>query len=120
MYRRTTEMKEIKAIIQPFMLGKVCEALREIEDLPGLTVSQVMGWGKARAAGVQDVVKEGGCVFAKKTKIEMVLPSHLVEEVVQVVSEAAHTGKVGDGKLFVYDVQEVVKIRTGQTGEDGI
>jgi nitrogen regulatory protein P-II 1 len=113
-------MQEIKAIIQPFMLGRVCEALRQIDGLPGVTVSQVMGWGKSKAAETKETVEEGGCVFARKTKIEIVLPPHLVEQVVQVIVDAAHTGNVGDGKLFVYDVQEVVKIRTGEHGEEAV
>ena len=113
-------MKEIKAIIQPFMLGRVCEALRQIDGLPGITVSQVMGWGKSKAAGAKDTVEECGCIMAKKTKIEIVLPSGLADQVVQVIAEAAHTGNVGDGKLFVYDVDGVIKIRTGQRGEEAI
>lgn len=113
-------MQEIKAIIQPFMFGKVCEALRQIDGLPGMTVSQVMGWGKSKAVNAREVVEESGCTLAKKTKIEMVLPAHLVDQVVQALAEAAHTGNVGDGKVFIYDVQEVVKIRTGQRGEDAI
>ena len=113
-------MQEIKAIIQPFMLGRVCEALRQIDGLPGITVSQVMGWGKSKAAGAKDTVEECGCIMAKKTKIEIVLPSGLADQVVQVIAEAAHTGNVGDGKLFVYDVDGVIKIRTGQRGEEAI
>ena len=113
-------MKEIKAIIQPFMLGRVCEALRRIDGLPGMTVSQVTGWGKSKAADAQDTVEECGCIMAKKTKIEIVLPSDLADQVIKVIAEAAHTGNVGDGKLFVYEVQEVVKIRTGQRAEEAI
>lgn len=115
-------MKEIKAIIQPFMLESVCDALRAIEGLPGLTVSQVMGWGKGQAANVADAVQVAGCgcVFARKTKVEVVVPSHLAGAVVEAIASAARTGNVGDGKIFVHDLAEVVKIRTGERGEGAI
>lgn len=113
-------MKEIKAIIQPFMLDKVCDALRQIPDLPGMTVSQVIGWGKARAAQAKDTVQEAGCTFARKTKIEIVVPSALADQVVDAIVKAAHTGNVGDGKIFVHDLADVVKIRTGEHGEAAI
>jgi len=111
-------MKEIKAIIQPFMLERVCAALREIEGLPGVTVSQVMGWGKARAVGARDTVHEGGVAFARKTKVELVVPADLAPRVVAAIEGAAHSGNPGDGKIFVYDVEEVVKIRTGERGKE--
>ena len=113
-------MKEIKAIIQPFRLSKVCEALRQIDGLPGVTVSQVLGWGKARAAAARDTAQEDGCAFARKTKIEIVLPSALVDEVVDAIVLAARTGNVGDGKVFVHEVSDSVKIRTGEHGEAAI
>jgi nitrogen regulatory protein P-II 1 len=113
-------MKEIKAIIQPFMLEQVCAALREIEGLPGITVSQVMGWGKSRAAGARDTVQEAGVAFARKTKVEVVASAALATKVVAAIEGAARTGNVGDGKIFVYDVEEVVKIRTGERGEEAI
>lgn len=113
-------MKEIKAIIQPFMLGKVCEALGEIEGLPGLTISQVMGWGRAQAANAADTVEEAGSTFARKTKVEIAVPAALVDQVVNVIVAAARTGNVGDGKIFVHDLVEVVKIRTGERGETAI
>lgn len=113
-------MKEIKAIIQPFMLQKVCEELQRIVGLPGVTVSQVMGWGKALAADTEDTVEESGYIFARKTKLEVVVPDALAGKVVAVIVEAARTGNAGDGKVFVYEVSEVVKIRTGERGEDAI
>ena len=115
-------MKEIKAIIQPFMLESVCDALRKIDGLPGLTVSQVMGWGQGRAANVADTVQVAGCgcTFARKTKVEVVVPSHLADAVVDAITSAAHTGNVGDGKIFVHDLTDVVKIRTGEHGESAI
>ena len=113
-------MKEIKAIIQPFMLERVCGALREIEGLPGVTVSQVMGWGKTRAAGARERVEEGGVAFARKTKIEVVVPAAIAARVVAAIEAAARTGNVGDGKIFVHDISEVVKIRTGERGEEAL
>jgi len=113
-------MKEIKAIIQPFMLSRVCEALGRIEGLPGLTVSTVMGWGKTRAVGARDTVQEAGHTFARKTKVEVVVPSALADEVVDAIAKAAHTGNVGDGKIFIHDLSGVVKIRTGERDEVAI
>ena len=113
-------MKEIKAIIQPFMLKKVCDALQQIDGMPGITISQVLGWGKARAASATNTVEEAGSLFAKNTKVEIVVPSSLAEEVVGVISGAARTGNVGDGKVFVSDLSDVVKIRTGEHGEIAI
>ncbi|MBI4817453.1 MAG: P-II family nitrogen regulator [Deltaproteobacteria bacterium] len=113
-------MKEIKAIIQPFMLQKVCDALRAIDGLPGVTVSQVMGWGKGRGAGASETVEEGGCTFVRKTKLEVVVPAAIADEVVTAIAAAARTGNMGDGKIFVHDLSEVVKIRTGDRGEGAI
>ena len=113
-------MKEIKAIIQPFMFEHVCDALEEIEGLPGITVSQVMGWGKARAVQSKDTVQEGGHAFARKTKIEIVVPDALADQVVDAIAKAARTGNVGDGRVFVSDVGEAMKIRTGERGETAI
>lgn len=113
-------MKQIKAIVQPFMLPRVCEALRGIEGLPGITVSEVMGWGKAKAVGAADTVLNHGCVFARKLKVEIVVPGDLADEVATVLADAARTGNVGDGKIFIADLSDVVKIRTGEHGEAGI
>lgn len=113
-------MKEIKAIIQPFLLSRVVEALKDIESLPGVTVSDVRGFGRARAVGSPDPVLEEGIEYAKKAKLEMVVPDHLVEPVLGVIMEKAHTGNPGDGKIFVYPVSEVVKIRSGERGEAAI
>lgn len=113
-------MKEIKAIIQPFMLQDVLDALNAIEDIPGLTVSQVIGWGKARGANVEDPVHEAGHSFAKKTKLEIVVPGARADAVIDAIARSAKTGRPGDGKIFVYEVTEVLKIRTGETGEKAI
>lgn len=113
-------MKEIKAIVQPVMLERVLTALEAMEELPGVTVSQVLGWGRARGAGLSDPVREAGHAFAKKSKLEIVVSDEVAPRVVQAIQENACTGRAGDGKIFVSDVVEVVKIRTGETGEKAI
>ncbi len=113
-------MKEIKAIIQPFMLQKVLDALNALDDLPGLTVSQVIGWGKSRGASLEDPIHEAGHSFAKKTKLEIVVPARLVESVIDTIAHASNTGRVGDGKIFVYEVLDVLKIRTWERGHSAI
>ncbi len=110
-------MKEIKAIIQPFMLPKVVEALKEIEGLPGITVSDVRGFGRARAVGAPDTIVDGAVEYVRKSKVEIVVPDELAEIVVQTIRGKAHTGNPGDGKIFVYQVADVVRIRTGERGD---
>jgi nitrogen regulatory protein P-II 1 len=113
-------MKEIKAIIQPFMLSKVVEALKEIEELPGVTVSDVRGFGRARGVGSPHPVLDEGVEYVKKAKLEIVVPDRLVERVLRIIVDKAHTGNPGDGKIFVLPVFEVMKIRSGERGEAAI
>ncbi|MFZ5899185.1 MAG: P-II family nitrogen regulator [Bacillota bacterium] len=113
-------MREIKALIQPFRLSKVINALKEYEVLPGVTLSEVKGFGKARAQAVIERVVEDGIDYSKKVKLEIVVPERLVEEVLEIIRSHAHTGRPGDGKIFVYKVDEAVKIRTGERGEAAI
>ncbi|MEW5702000.1 MAG: P-II family nitrogen regulator [Candidatus Zixiibacteriota bacterium] len=113
-------MKEIKAIIQPYMAEDACDALAEIDGLPGLTISQVQGFGKSRAVGADAVIEENGRSFARMTKLEVVVADDMAPLVVDAIARAAHTGKPGDGKIFVYEVSEVVKIRTGERGKSAI
>jgi nitrogen regulatory protein P-II 1 len=113
-------MKEIKAIIQPFMLLKVIEALKVREDLPGVTVSEIKGFGKARAEGVEDKIVEDSIGYVEKVKLEIVVPDKIADAVVDIIATHARTGRAGDGKIFVYTVDEVVKIRTGERGEGAI
>jgi len=113
-------MKEIKAIIQPFLLSKVVDALKEIEDLPGLTVSEVRGFGKGRARNATTKIVEDGIEYANKTKLEIVVPDGMVEEVLRIVCKHAHTGRPGDGKIFVSAIDEVVNVRTAERGEGAI
>ena len=110
----------ITAIIQPFMLEHVCDALREIDGLPGITVSEVTGWGKGKAAQAADRVERRGCVLARKTKVEAVVPDSLASVVMAAIARSARTGNVGDGKVFVHDLRDVMKIRTGEHGESAI
>jgi len=103
-------MKEIKAIIKPFQLEKVVDALRPIPRLPAVTISPAHGLSAERGTFEQVV----------KTKLEIIVSDGLVEPVVRAILGAAHTGNSGDGKIFVLPVEEVVKIRTGQRGEEAI
>ncbi len=111
-------MKEIKAIIQPFMLERVLNALAAIDELPGVTVSSVTGWGKTRAEGASSTVNEGGHRLVKKTKLEIVVPDSLAPRVMKMISTHARTGNVGDGKVFLSEILGAVKIRTGGPAEE--
>ena len=106
-------MKEIKAIIQPFVADKVISALREMPNLPGVTVSHVKGFGKGRVTG--SVSSGAAAIFgADKIKLEIVVSDELVKSVVQLIAERSHTGNPGDGKIFVSTVDDMVAIRTGE------
>lgn len=113
-------MKEIKAIIQPFMLNHVLDGLAAIENLPGVTISEVMGWGKSRASDAQQPVRQAGHAFARKSKVEIVVPDAMVDQVVEAIVRAARTGKAGDGKVFVHELSDVFKVRSGERGEAAI
>src|SRR5581483_9795812 len=113
-------MKEIKAILQPFILSKVIEALKEIEGLPGVTVSDVRGFGKARAIGAPEAFQDDSVEYVKKAKLEIVVPDDVADQVVAIITQHAHTGNPGDGKIFVYQVEDVVRIRTGERGNGAI
>jgi nitrogen regulatory protein P-II 1 len=107
-------MKEIKAIIQPFMLDTVLYAMEQVDELPGLTLSHVQGWGRSRARNATDIVSIGERQFARKVKLEIVVPDTVVDRIVEAVASAARTGKIGDGKIFVCEVDSSVRIRTGE------
>ncbi len=109
-------MKKIEAIIKPFKLDEVREALSEI-GVSGLTVTEVKGFGRQKGhtelyRGAEYVVD-----FLPKVKIEIVVADDLVEMAIDSIVKAAHTGKIGDGKIFVMPVEQVVRIRTGETGD---
>ena len=114
-------MKEIKAIIQPFMLSKVINALKESESFPGVTVDMsVCGFGRGRAARAKDMIVTDGVECVKKARLEIVVPDHLAEKVVQIIRANAHTGNPGDGKIFVSTVDNVIRVSTGERGETAI
>jgi len=113
-------MKEIRAIIQPFMSRKVFDALRRVGDLPGLTMSRVVGWGEADVQGANHTFEEGGHTFAHKIMLDIVVTDDLVDVIVETIHRAAHTGNFGDGRIFVYDVADALKIRTGEPGPDAL
>ena len=113
-------MKEIKAIIQPVMLDAVIHALKQIPGLPGVTVSEVKGFGRSRAVDATDKVIEGANEYARKVKLEIVVPDDLVESAIQAVVGHAHRGKPGDGKVFISTIDDVIKVRTGERGEHAI
>ena len=112
-------MKKVEAIIKPFKLDEVKDALAEV-GIQGMTVSEVKGFG--RTGGKKEVYRGSAYVvdFVPKVKVEIIVPNDSVQQVVTVITEAARTGKIGDGKIFITSIDEVIRIRTGETGEDAI
>ena len=112
-------MKKVEVIIKPFKLEDVKEALTEL-GVTGMTISEVKGYGRQK--GHTEVYRgaEYQVEFNPKTKIELIIDSELVERVVEAVRQAANTGKIGDGKIFVLPVENVMRIRTGEQGVDAI
>lgn len=113
-------MKEIKAIIRPSKLLEVTEELHEIDGLPGVTVSEIKGFGKGRAKNATDKVVYEMVEFIPRIQLEVVVDDEMVCEVVNVIQKYAHTGNTGDGKIFVSTVDDVVKIRTNERGSNAI
>lgn len=112
-------MKKIEAIIKPFKLDEVREALSEV-GITGMTVTEVKGFGRQKGhtelyRGAEYVID-----FLPKIKIEIVLTEPLVDRAIEAITRAAYTGKIGDGKIFIMNVEEVIRIRTSETGEDAI
>ncbi|MCF8474291.1 MAG: P-II family nitrogen regulator [Emcibacter sp.] len=112
-------MKKIEAIIKPFKLDEVKEALHEV-GLSGITVTEAKGFGRQKGhtelyRGAEYVVD-----FLPKVKIEIVLSDDLVDRAIEAIQVAARTGRIGDGKIFLSNVEEVIRIRTGETGEDAV
>ena len=112
-------MKLVMAIIQPFKLDAVREALSE-RGVQGLTISEVRGYGRQK--GQPEIYRgaEYKVDFVPKVRIEVVVDDGDVEQIVEAVRAAAHTGKIGDGKIFVLNVGETIRIRTGETGGDAL
>tara|TARA_B100001179_G_scaffold69073_1_gene48299 strand:+ start:50 stop:388 length:339 start_codon:yes stop_codon:yes gene_type:complete len=112
-------MKKIEAIIKPFKLDEVKEALHEI-GLQGITVIEAKGFGRQKGhtelyRGAEYVVD-----FLPKVKLEVVLADSLLERAVEAIQSAAHTGRIGDGKIFITTVEQAIRIRTGETGDDAM
>ena len=112
-------MKKIEAIIKPFKLDEVKEALQEV-GLQGITVTEAKGFGRQKGhtelyRGAEYVVD-----FLPKVKIEVVLTDELVDKAVEAIQAAARTGRIGDGKIFIFNIEQAVRIRTGETGADAL
>ena len=112
-------MKLVTAIIKPFKLDDVREALSEL-GVQGITVTEVKGFGRQKGhtelyRGAEYVVD-----FLPKVKLEVAVKADLTEQVIEAISKAANTGKIGDGKIFVYPLEQAVRIRTGETGPDAL
>ena len=110
-------MKEIKAIIHPSRVDAVIHALKQIPDLPGITVSEVKGFGRSRAIDAADKIVEGANEYARKIKLEIVVPDQMLDWAVQAIQANAHRGTAGDGKIFISTIDDVIKVRTGERGE---
>ena len=112
-------MKKIEAIIKPFKLDDVREALTEI-GITGMTVTEVKGFGRQKGHTVIYRGAEYAVDFLPKVKLELVLPDDMVERAIETIVETARSGKIGDGKIFVYPVEQVIRIRTGETDHAAI
>ena len=112
-------MKKIEAIIKPFKLDEVREALSAI-GVQGITVTEVKGFGRQKGhtelyRGAEYVVD-----FLPKVKIDVAIPEDMLDRVIEAIEKSAKTGKIGDGKIFVFSLEQVVRIRTGETGRDAL
>ncbi|MCX7165225.1 MAG: P-II family nitrogen regulator [Rhodocyclales bacterium] len=112
-------MKLVSAIIKPFKLDEVREALAAV-GVQGITVTEVKGFGRQKGhtelyRGAEYVVD-----FLPKVKVEIAIRDDLLDQVIETIEKAASTGKIGDGKIFVFDVEQVIRIRTGETGEEAL
>jgi nitrogen regulatory protein P-II 1 len=112
-------MKKIEAIVKPFKLDEVKEALQEV-GLQGITVTEAKGFGRQKGhtelyRGAEYVVD-----FLPKVKIEVVCPDDFAEKAIEAIRSAAQTGRIGDGKIFVYSIEQAIRIRTGESGDDAL
>jgi len=112
-------MKKIEAIVKPFKLDEVREALSEV-GVTGLTVTEVKGFGRQKGhtelyRGAEYVVD-----FLPKVKVEAAIKSEMLDQTIEAIEKAASTGKIGDGKIFVFELEQVVRIRTGETNESAV
>jgi len=112
-------MKKIEAIIRPFRIDDVREALAEI-GVKGMTLTEVKGYGRQKGHTEMYRGSEYQIDFLPKLKVEVVVSDAVADKVVDAIIKAAKTGQVGDGKIFVYDVEDAVRVRTGESGEDAL
>ncbi len=112
-------MKKLEAIIQPFKLEEVKEALKAI-GVDGMTVTEVRGHGRQKGHTEVYRGQEYRVDLLAKIKLEMVIPAERLDEVLEAISKAARTGKIGDGKIFVYDVADAIRIRNGDRGASAL
>ena len=117
--RKEKDMKKIEAVIKPFKLDDVKDALRDA-GVQGMTAIEVKGFGRQKGHTEHYRGAEYTVDFVPKVKIEVVVPDTIAAQVVDVIEKAAKTGKIGDGKIFVIPVEEVVRIRTGEKGEEAL
>lgn len=112
-------MKKIEAIIKPFKLDEVKDALSEV-GVPGMTITEVKGFG--RTSGKKEIYRGSAYIvdFVPKIKIEIVVPDTMVAAVVDAIERAAKTGRIGDGKILISPIEEVIRIRTGERGHDAL
>jgi nitrogen regulatory protein P-II 2 len=118
-FTKESAMKLVTAIIKPFKLDEVREALAAV-GVQGITVTEVKGFGRQKGhtelyRGAEYVVD-----FLPKVKVEAAIRDDLLDQVIETIEKAASTGKIGDGKIFVFDVEQVIRIRTGETGEEAL
>jgi nitrogen regulatory protein P-II 1 len=112
-------VKKIEAVIKPFKLEEVREALSEI-GINGLTVTEVKGFGRQKGHTELYRGAEYTIDFLPKVKLELVVADNLLDSAMEAITKSAHTGKIGDGKIFVMDVEQALRIRTGETGEEAV
>ena len=112
-------MKKIEAIIRPFRIDDVREALGEI-GVKGMTLTEVKGYGSQKGHTELYRGSEYQIDFLPKIKIEVIVSDHIADKVVETILNAAKTGQVGDGKIFIYNVEDAVRVRTGESGEDAL
>ncbi len=112
-------MKKIEAIIRPFRLDDVREALADV-GVKGMTLTEVKGYGRQKGHTELYRGSEYQIDFLPKIKLELVVPDKLADRVMETILKAAKTGQVGDGKIFLYDVEDVIRVRTGESGESAL
>ncbi len=112
-------MKMVMAVIKPFKLDDVRDALAKI-GVSGLTVSDVTGFGRQKGQMPSSDATSDDVSFIQKTKLEIVVSDDLCALVIETIQKIAHTGRIGDGKIFVYDIEKAVRIRTGEDGENAV